>query len=328
MLCGGPGETLHEGLRDRRYDAPGEWTMVSCRKCMLAWLDPVPLEEDLGRAYSGYYTHTIEEPSPTLARRLNSALTNAHSRRYGYRSGSPVWSSLLALVAWAHPGGEAELGRDVMYLPAPTPGALLLEVGCGNGEFLARMRDRGWKTLGVDVDPEAVEAAKSRSLDVKRGELTRLELPSDHADAVVLSHVIEHIHDPIGLLVECGRVLKPGGLVVVTTPNAAARGHRRFGSSWWPLDPPRHLVLFNTSAMRTAAELAGLEIVRLSTTSRGARTVWSESARIAASGRVDVDKVPGVCSHLMGLPFQLRERLMTRLGRDEGEELLLVATRT
>jgi SAM-dependent methyltransferase len=302
--------------------------MVSCRACKLVWLDPVPVEEDLGRAYAGYYTHTVEEPSPTPARRFNSALTKAHSRRYGYRAGSTIWSPLLALVARAHPGGDAELGREVMYLPAPAPGALLLEVGCGSGEFLAGMRERGWKTLGVDVDPGAVEAARSRGLDVKRGGLSRLELPSDLADAVVLSHVIEHVHDPIGLLVECGRVLKPGGLLVVTTPNGGARGHCRFGSSWWPLDPPRHLVLFNTSAMRTAAERAGLQIVRLSTTSRGARTVWSESARIAASGRVDVDKVPGVGSHLMGLPFQLRERLMTRLGRDEGEELLLVATRT
>ncbi len=75
-----------------------------------------------------------------------------------------------------------------------------------------------------------------------------------------LTHVIEHVHDPVDLLRECGRVLRPGGRMMVETPNAESSGHRLFGIAWHGLDAPRHLYLFSPTSLLVCAQKAGLQI--------------------------------------------------------------------
>jgi SAM-dependent methyltransferase len=72
-----------------------------------------------------------------------------------------------------------------------------------------------------------------------------------------MGHVIEHLHDPAAALAECRRVLRPGGMLWVATPNLDAPGHRRFGPDYVQLDPPRHLVLFTRRSLAALLERAG-----------------------------------------------------------------------
>jgi SAM-dependent methyltransferase len=74
---------------------------------------------------------------------------------------------------------------------------------------------------------------------------------------VTLSHVIEHVHDPLAALREAFRVLKPGGHIWLATPNIGSLGHARFGADWRGLEPPRHLVLFNNNSLQKALDDAG-----------------------------------------------------------------------
>src|SRR5258708_36641931 len=98
------------------------------------------------------------------------------------------------------------------------------------------MRRLGGDAEGVDVDPLAVENARARGLPVRLGDLAAQRYPADHFDAIYMSHVIEHVHDPVALLSECRRVLKVGGRLVALTPNVESWGHRRFQRAWAPLD--------------------------------------------------------------------------------------------
>jgi hypothetical protein len=68
-LCGTGGEPLYEGLKDRLFNAPGEWNLKRCPnpECGLLWLDPMPLEEDIGMAYETYFTHAAPEDMPPPA---------------------------------------------------------------------------------------------------------------------------------------------------------------------------------------------------------------------------------------------------------------------
>src|SRR5438477_10042475 len=61
-LCGGRGEVIHSALPDRLFDAPGVWNLKQCSNssCRLIWLDPMPLTQDLGKAYTSYYTHATD----------------------------------------------------------------------------------------------------------------------------------------------------------------------------------------------------------------------------------------------------------------------------
>ncbi len=68
-------------------------------------------------------------------------------------------------------------------------------------------------------------------------------------DLITLSHVIEHVHYPIDLLRACHRLLKPGGVLWLETPNIKSYGHRFYGRFWRGLEPPRHLVIFSPSGL-------------------------------------------------------------------------------
>ncbi len=141
----------------------------------------------------------------------------------------------------------------------------LLEVGCGQGLFLEHARARGWEVTGVDLlEPLAALARTERGLDARTGELADAALPSGTFDVVYSSEVIEHVIDPIALLREMYRVLRPGGLAVLLTGNARSWSSRVRGGSWsyYEFKTHGHIRFFNPKAARalaTAAGFAGVE---------------------------------------------------------------------
>jgi 2-polyprenyl-3-methyl-5-hydroxy-6-metoxy-1,4-benzoquinol methylase len=108
------------------------------------------------------------------------------------------------------------------------------------------------------------------SLNVFQGTLEEAEFPDEHFDTITMNHVIEHVPDPIKVLEECRRELKPGGRLVVVTPNIKCLGHYIFRENWRGLEVPRHLFLFSLPSLRACAEAAGLEASELRTTARRA----------------------------------------------------------
>jgi SAM-dependent methyltransferase len=105
--------------------------------------------------------------------------------------------------------------------------------------------------------------ATKNGLDVALGSLEQQCYPSEHFDAVTLSHVIEHVPDPVGTLVECARLLKKGGKLVIATPNNASLGHRLFGRNWRGLEPPRHLHIFSPQSLRRTLGMAGFQNITI-----------------------------------------------------------------
>ena len=109
----------------------------------------------------------------------------------------------------------------------------LLEVGCGQGLFLDRARGRGWEVEGVDVLAEVVRTARAeRGLAVHEGELFDAGFPSERFDVVYMSEVIEHVVEPVPLLREVHRVLRPGGVAVLDTGNANSWSARLRAERW------------------------------------------------------------------------------------------------
>ena len=331
FLCGTTGELLYSGMRDRSFAAPGEWSERRCPKpgCGLIWLDPQPTPEDIGKAYQTYYTHDQPTPGTSLLRDAVYGVWQSYLRvRLGYKHGvGPPWRAIFCPLALLHPGGLDELDSAAMYLHAPTSPARVLDVGCGSGVLLARMKSLGWEAQGVEVDPGGVAAARARGVQIHQGQLTDAKFPDNHFDAVHSAHVIEHVHDPVVLLRECFRILKPGGKLVIITPNTASFGHRHFGSAWLNLDPPRHLILFNKQTLRSVAEKQGFVVERLDTTVRSAWVYGTLSRQIQRTGRGEMSDLGRPACLIHGVIFQLRERVLKWFNRESGDELLLVATK-
>jgi 2-polyprenyl-3-methyl-5-hydroxy-6-metoxy-1,4-benzoquinol methylase len=272
-VCASDGPVLYQGLSDWLYGVPGLWSMRRCgdARCGTLWLDPAPAGADLAKTYRDYYTHRPSASSAGLRRALHAAVFNAYLRhRMGYVKGvGPAALSLLSPLAHAHPAGTSIVHAEAMYLPAPAPGATLLDVGCGNGDRTMRMRQLGWDAKGLDVDPEAVRAARLRGLDARLGDLRDQDYPPESFDAIHMSHVIEHVFDPVGLMKACHDALKPAGELVAVTPNADSWSHARYREDWRGLEPPRHLQVFGWTSLSLAARSAGFHKVCLRSDVKG-----------------------------------------------------------
>jgi 2-polyprenyl-3-methyl-5-hydroxy-6-metoxy-1,4-benzoquinol methylase len=318
-------------MKDRSWAAPCSWNLRQCEaaNCGLVWLDPQPIPEDIGKAYEGYYTHSQPEPGPSLVRDACWAVWHSYlGTRFGYTKGvGPKWRRIFAPLALLHPGGRDELDAASMHLRAPQSDARVLDVGCGSGVLLARMQALGWQVEGLEVDPDGVKAARALGVPVRLGTLEEQKFPDNHFDAVHSAHVIEHVFDPLSLLRECYRILKPGGTLVVLTPNIASLGHKIFGSAWLNLDPPRHLVLFSAKTLGQATKQAGFDIQRLDTTVRSAWVYGALSDCIRRTGRAEMAELGKPANLLRGVMYQLRQRKALRRNREAGDELLLLCTK-
>jgi SAM-dependent methyltransferase len=269
-VCAETGRSLSlDRLRDTTfYTAPGEWNLWRCARCRSLYLDPQPTPETLGLAYGSYYTHAA------------SGAVEAPKRR-GLRA------ALVGLLSRSEP-------RYVERVPFPAGSVRprLLDIGCGNGEFLARARKAGWEVFGCDFDPAAVSAACGSGAEVRQGGAESFLDSAGSFDAVTLGHVIEHVHDPAGLLALCRDLLKPGGTIFVDTPNSEARGLALFGRSWRGLEPPRHLILFNWSGLEQLMIRSGFESIERLPQPGLALPLWVASDRIRSGFRPDAPRRP------------------------------------
>lgn len=332
-LCGCPGQPLYTGLRDRLFDAPGVWGFSKCRRCGLVWLNPQPSPDDIGKLYEHYYTHgpaPSAESSPSLDVSWHYKVRmSVLAMHYGYRSALPsrAWEA-VGKIGRLLPLLREAAGAMVMYLPIAA-GGRLLDIGCGSGGFLARMRDYGWKVQGVEPDPDAARVGReSLGMDVATGTLEGATLPAASVDAITLHHVIEHVPDPIALLRECRRVLKPGGRLVAITPNVESFGHKFFKSCWRGLEPPRHLHLFSLPALQACADRAGLHTESLRTIDRLSREIYifSQAIRHGVPHPHDGHR-PGRRLAYQAWAFFALEESLRILNGNVGEELVLIATR-
>ena len=329
FLCGTEGLLLYQKMRDKLFDAPGVWAFLRCPRCGLVWLNPRPIPEDIWKIYNIYHTHLAKDGKPRLASLRKRIKYATLASSFGYEGlvskGSSKW---IGTVLGLFPPLRELVGFSIRWLNGSHKGKLL-DLGCGKGSFLATMRDLGWDILGVEIDAQAASVAQDHfGVPVVKSPLEKAKFPADSFDAVTITHVLEHVHDPIGLLKECLRVLKPGGRLVVVTPNAESLGHRIFKRSWRGLEPPRHLCLFSMQTLRICTERVGAQVKILRTSARSACFIWKASNLIRRENELPVSSPPRLNLSLRfgGMAFQLLEHGLQSFQRNIGEELILIAS--
>ena len=318
---------LHPELTDRIFFcAPGVWSMYRCDDCRCGYLDPRPTPQAIGLAYAEYYTHAAPQEevflssSTFIGRRLaflRNGYLNVRFPRLGLTPSHPLGFRFLKYCPETHALAE----RDVRHLPAPSPGAKLLDIGCGSGAFVRRALSMGYLAEGLEFDAQAVNAAIGAGLPVHEGSLPNTGLAEGSYDVVTLSQVIEHLHDPIAALLEIHRLLKPGGWFWLATPNMDAPGHIQFGPDWRGLEPPRHLVLFSAKALALALERTGFNDIDFKPPGAVTKWFYKASFRISKNAKPDAD---------IALPANLarlarRRDSLSLTNPVQGEELVVMA---
>ncbi len=159
-----------------------------------------------------------------------------------------------------------ELGlRDIKFddlFQGDTAHRTFLDIGCATGLLLKFMKDKGWRTKGVEICRESAEyGIKEFGLDIFIGTLHEAKFPDDYFDVVHFSHVIEHVPDPKGMLNEVKRIVKSTGHVVITTPNVNGM-QARFARTGWRSAIPDHIYLFSKKTLRRLLDITGFQVVK------------------------------------------------------------------
>lgn len=255
---------LHDNLIDRWFHAPGRWKMYMCDNCGSGYIDPRPDRATISLAYATYETHrpvdTHETAKHGLAARLRNGYLNV---KYGYRMAPANRWGYLAMYLLPPPL-RLEWDHYARHLRKPQPSHnKLLDVGCGNGEFLVRAKWQGWDVHGIDLDPAALAHARAAGIPVTQGLAQRSTFAPASFDVITSHQVIEHTHAPVEFLRTLHAWLKPGGFIWVGTPNIASDLHEQFGADWCDLHPPQHLVIFSARSLIDTMRRCGFMDVAL-----------------------------------------------------------------
>lgn len=332
FLCGSEGHSLCAEMRDRIYKAPGTWEHRYCPNDGLLWLNPRPIPKEIDKLYGGYtYTHapTLGKVNPSKYRNLRKvAKEGILSTYFGYKElqtfPKNILGYLLSLVIPIH----ERIGAQIMWLKGREKGRLL-DIGCANGTFLARMRDLGWEVMGVEADKDAVRVSRTHyNLEVVEGAIEEANLPSDYFDAVTMNHVIEHVHDPVTCLQQGRKTLRPGGKLILLTPNYESLGNRIFQRNWIHRCHPSHLYIFSLRSLKECFKRAGLTPTVLKTLERyeSVTRVWHASRLVS---RVDI--FPGGIPRHVPYHVRLEGTLFWLIGylsakiTSCGEEIMAIA---
>ena len=215
---------------DRHYGIAGDFDLVRCASCGLIRLDPMPTEKQLLTYYpENYYAYLPQKQSIFWKQFLRH---------------------LLCLESKTH---DPELSGAGNFL----------DIGCGSGTYLKLMAERGWKVSGVEPSRHGALAATSAGFDVFHGSLLDAGYPAASFDYVRSNHSFEHMPNPLEILQEIHRILRPGGKLFIGIPNTDSFTFRLFGRYWWYLCAPVHTYNYSTKTITTLLHRTGFQIEKV-----------------------------------------------------------------
>lgn len=225
----------------------GEFSLVRCTHCQLALTNPRPVAESLGYFYPSNYTPYDPSNSGSLGWWPQLLETAALRTYYGYpKQPVSLMTRLLGRLALTKFRSRRKRHEWFPYRQS----GKLLDVGCGGGKFLERMRHFGWNVTGIDLAADVAQRVQQRTgIKIYSGTLPHADLKPQSFDAVTMWHLLEHVPDPRGLLKCAADLLRPNGLLVIEVPNIASWSFAEFGSNWFGLELPRHLQHFDPQTL-------------------------------------------------------------------------------
>lgn len=217
-LCGTDAPQPLFPVRDYWLDRPEQYRVVRCQACAFAYLDPRPAAEALAQVYPPEFFGTDQKRDEEVRASWNSDTNRIKAS----------------------------------YLASAPPGQLF-EIGAYWGDFLKYMRHKGWAVAGCEPSAHPRNVFE---LDIRQQTLEACSLDDASVDAVVAWAVLEHVYNPLELVREIARVLKPKGEFVFNVPNFRSPGARWLHHE----DYPRHVNFFTPDTVARLATACGLTV--------------------------------------------------------------------
>lgn len=181
----------------------------------------------------------------------------------------------------------------------------LLDVGFGAGTLLSVASEIGWECWGQEVSATAAEHGREMGWEVINGDLLTSNLPKESFDVVCIVEVLEHLEEPKRYIEYLYSLLRPGGLLYATTPNAASLNSKALGVRWSVYSAPEHLQLFTVSSLGGLLRRSGFQVQAI--LAEGLNASEIQSSAFAKHRSLPVDRVQ--------TSYSLNERFSTGRGR-------------
>jgi len=193
------------------------YNLYECYKCKIGMLHPFPSEDELAKLYScgNYRTGT--------------------GKRFG-----------LVIEFLIYLGRLRKRGRIKRFIKS----GKILDIGCGRGLFLDVMRRGGWDTIGTEFSAKTASyAINTYGLKILPGDIIQHKLPAKSFDAININQVLEHLKNPDKVIEESLRLLRKGGLLIVSVPDLRSPQFTIGKKNWFLLDLPYHLFHFTEEGL-------------------------------------------------------------------------------
>lgn len=251
-VCGSTAAGFIVEVRDFIYDRRGSARIVRCEDCGHVYQSPRPTRDTISHCYTADYGPHTHKLSPLQESDHLSAPPQT-SRWYLTPAVRSI-PGIKSLYHWLSAGSEA---------PVPSPpiqGAMALEVGCGSGGYLQRLREAGWQVEGIEFADEPATRCRELGFRVHTTGIEDADLRPEAYDIVVAWMVIEHLHDPGSVLEQMNRLLRPGGILMISVPNIDCWELRVLGRFNFILNEPTHLQHFSVASIERLLAASGFEI--------------------------------------------------------------------
>ncbi len=235
ILCGS-GSALPVFMKESASGTP--FRLVRCRRCGLRYLSPRPGPEEIAAYYGiGYFSNRTDRGyDDYFSEKIRAEVTRVLE---------------MNLRDLGHDEFERSLGMEKRCL----------DIGCAAGYSVARLRDRGWRSMGIDISDECAEIARNNGLEVTTGDYLVSDLGGGF-DLITLWASLEHLHRPDKILEKAHADLHDGGRIYISTCRVGGVNFMKlFGARWRYYNFPEHLYFFSRKTLGSLLKAKGFAVV-------------------------------------------------------------------
>lgn len=230
-LCGSNDFKILFKGRDMVHKKKGLFTVVKCNNCDLVYINPRPNSTIISEYYPDEYWDISEDDKNM----------KTHFKEFIHKFINKISYKIT--------------------IP-PQYGGKILDIGCGDGKGLLKLKESGWETYGVETSDLAADYVRRKyNINVITGTVEDAVFKDEFFDVIILSHVLEHISNPKTTLLEINRILKNGGILVISIPNVDSFEAKTFKKYWTAWELPRHLYHFTPTTIYSLLNSTGFDVL-------------------------------------------------------------------
>ena len=209
--------------------------VVCCKDCGLTYLSPRACEEKVRNIY------------------IDNYFASHRHQSYGYTDYFSMENDMLKTFRSRWTKARYYLGRK----------GRLIDIGCGFGYFLDIAKDYFRECWGVEISSFASNKVKERGFNIHQGCLEEAKFPDNYFDMAVMMDFFEHVYNPTKFLIELNRIMSPGGIVLITTPNINSLLARLSGKRWVSFKFPEHVAFYSPDVLTRLLRNSGFKVEKI-----------------------------------------------------------------